>query len=132
MNADNAEQKSGSPMRVVHVISPKRVAIDRGVGAVQVGDRFVIYALTSEEIVHPETGKSLGKLEVFKGTGVVLDVQRSMSIIESDRIPGRTIVRKNPAWVFSNPFRQGVEEIRDQPPLPFEDPQVGDYARQIW
>lgn len=132
MNADSTEEKLKSLARVVRVLSPRRVAIDRGTASVNVGDRFVIFSLTSEEILHPGTGESLGKLEIFKGTGEVVHTQPRMSIIESDRIPGRTIVRKNPDWVFTNPFRQGVEEIRDQPALPFEDPEVGDYARQIW
>lgn len=119
------------PARVVRVLDNTRLVIDRGAADVDVGDRFVIYTLSEEEVRHPQTGESLGQLEVFKGTGKVLHTQETMSIVESDRIPGRRIIRRNPTWLFNSPFREGVEEVTNEEPLPFEDPRAGDYARPI-
>lgn len=128
------EQESKTfPATVAKIIDECKVAINRGTAhKVKEGQRFLIYELSKEEIKDPITGKSLGYLEMPKGTGKVIYVQEQMSIIESDkREPSerRTIKRKYPFTPFT-----GEEEETILPPMhlvPFDDTKIGDKAKPI-
>jgi hypothetical protein len=54
---------------------------------IQVGRRVLIYGISEEEIIDPNTGESLGFLELVRGTGRIILVQDKISIIESDKKP---------------------------------------------
>ena len=74
------------PAQVVQIIDDTRLAINRGsIHKVRLHQRVLLYCLSSEEIKDPETGESLGYLEIYKGTGKVITVQDKISVIESDR-----------------------------------------------
>jgi hypothetical protein len=65
--------------KVVEIISETTVVLSAGSDQqVQEGDWFAIYEL-SKEIMDPETGESLGRLEYVKGKVQVKNVMKKMS-----------------------------------------------------
>jgi len=101
------------------------------------GYRFLIYSL-GEDVLDPDTQNSLGPLEIIKGTGVVVHVQEQICTIKSDmEVKGKTIQTKvkSPAWMqHLSMFGEGEKtEIRQEDPMekPFENPEVGDFAKYI-
>ena len=85
--------------KVVEIIDDgMKLVINAGAGTgIEPGQRYLVYALSDYEIMDPDTGKSLGFLELVRGTGKVTHVQEAMSTIESDvyeRAPETKIVRK--------------------------------------
>ena len=143
--ATNKVTEESVPATVVSKIDGYTVAINRGArDGVQMGQRFCIYAVSDEPINDPNTGESLGQLEIVKGTGKVINVQERMSSIESDRYgSGQTkrVIKhadKSPllkSWIMVDPsFREHLEEeIIEMPSnrLPFENARVGDRAKRI-
>ncbi len=123
------------PARVAQVLDHRRVVINRGAkDGMQVGRRFLIFGI-GPDILDPETGQSLGHVELVRGTGTVTHVQDLQATIESDMTqPSERRVVKQP---FLNPYRLfapgGLEETVYSTPVPrsFEDPDVGDYAKPI-
>ena len=82
----NKSEKKVFPAKVAKVISSIRIAINRGSeDRIKLNQKVLLYSLSDEEIKDPETGESLGYLEIYKGTGKVIAVQEKLSIIESDR-----------------------------------------------
>ena len=84
-------------------------------------DKFVVFDL-GEEVLDPETGENLGKLEDIKGKGKVIHVQNHLCTIETyefDMAP----TASNPSKSFRG--RKG-DFYRD-----FANVQRGDYARKI-
>lgn len=119
------------PATVAHVIDPFRLAINMGLRhGVRVGQRFLIYALSSEDILDPETKESLGRLEIVRGTGRVIHLQESLATIESDRRQGRTI-RRTTTGPLSSILGGTVVEEGEGDLMPFEEPKVGDKVRPI-
>lgn len=130
------------PATVVSTIDGYTVAINRGArDGVQMGQRFCIYSISDEPISDPNTGESLGQLEIVKGTGIVINVQERMSSVKSDRYgSGETkrVIRhaeKSPwtSWIMVSPSEQLEEEIMESPRnrLPFDNAKVGDRAKRI-
>lgn len=120
--------------RVAKVINDSKVVANRGTNnGIAVGRRAILYSI-GEEIIDPETQKSLGKLEMPKGTGTVTSVQPTMCIIESDRVrKGRVkkVVRR-PAMAFM--LDMGGEEVLETAPddkMSFDGAEAGDYVRWI-
>ena len=73
------------PAMVALVVDKFSVVINRGSEeGVKIGDRFMLYEL-SDEIIDPETNKAIGRLEIAKGTGQVMQVQEHISLVRSDR-----------------------------------------------
>lgn len=106
------------PATVASIINPYKVVINRGTAhGVKEGDRFLIYELT-DEIIDPQTTKSLGRLELSKGTGRVIHIQDRLALIESDRIE-RTLL---PTALLPS---------MSSPKLPFDNPAIGDLAIPI-
>jgi len=125
------KDRRGFPAIVSKVVDSYKVVINRGVrDGVRKGQRFLLYWVTSEEIIDPETGKPLGFLEVPKGTGEIIHVQDSIAILESvARAEGeRKIIRRTGVFLMHPP----EEEIYvPGHQLPFNDPKVGDKAKPI-
>ena len=66
--------------RIVRGLDDDRWVLNAGLGAgVQSDDRFVVFEL-GEDIVDPESGESLGALELVKGHLRVVHVQARMAI----------------------------------------------------
>ena len=119
--------------KVVEIIDDgMKLVINAGAGAgIEPGQRYLVYALSDYEIMDPDTGKSLGFLELVRGTGKVTHVQESMSTIESDvyeRAPETKIVRKRSQFSLSPTIE---EETVSRIHVPFENPEVGDFVKRI-
>ena len=117
------------PATVVKVVDEYRLAINKGTQqGIKNGQRLLIYELSEEEIIDPNSGKQLGKLEIVKGTGKVIHVQEKMSTVESDtKETDKRIIRRTLPWAF----KPEEETVIAPYLLPFENPKVGDKAKPI-
>ncbi|MDY7050586.1 MAG: hypothetical protein RPG89_18750, partial [Microcystis panniformis WG22] len=62
--------KGTFPAQIVNILDPYRLVMNRGErNRIQVGRRVLIYGISEEEIIDPNTGESLGFLELVRGTG---------------------------------------------------------------
>lgn len=94
------------------------------------GQRFLLYALSDHEIFDPDTGASLGFLEIVKGTGKVIHVQEKMATIESDvyeTSQPTKIIRKSPMYGFGTTEEQTMSREH----IPFDYPEIGDLVKQV-
>ena len=121
-----------SQYKVVTVMNNDyKVVINAGGNqGIKTGQRFLIYSLSEHEIIDPDTNESLGYLEIVKGTGKVIHVQEKMCTIESDvyeTSQPTKIIRKGPMLGL------GITEERTttRDHMPFSDPAIGDFAKQI-
>lgn len=120
---------------VAEVIDEYNIVINRGANSgVKLGDRYQIYYLSNEDIIDPETNESLGKLEHIVGTGKVINVQTSMSTLESclySKRESRTKVVKPYSAIFN--FAGETSETIIEPPEreAFDNPEKGQLARFI-
>jgi hypothetical protein len=130
-----SESTSKFPARVVAVSDGDYdVAINRGkADGLKIGQRFIVYGLSEEEIKDPDTGESLGRLEIVRGRGMVTHLQEKMATIRSERVgPGEKKTRRKGDYAFSPYLLREEEEVSSPgPQLPFEGPQVGDLAKPI-
>ncbi len=85
------------PAVVVHVLNEFSVAINKGSEqGVKKGDTYLVYAL-GPELTDPETGESLGQLEIVRGRASVRHVQEKVSTLEAiefEETPGRRRIIK--------------------------------------
>ncbi len=98
------------------------------------GQRFLFYEL-GQELKDPETGDSLGQLELVIGTGKATHIQDKMTTVRSDMTttPSRT-VRRNRGGRFTaiDIFgKEEVEEFLPGDPIPFENAKVGTLVKLI-
>lgn len=126
------------PLKVAHVIDEYTIAINAGSDiGIKLGQRYLLYQLSSEEIFDPDTHESLGYLEIVKGTGKVTHLQEHMCTIKSDdcstvpiKITRKPLSPKS-SW-FSSTFSTVEEETTSSTELfPFEDPRIGDLVKRI-
>lgn len=105
----------GKKICVAKVLDSNKLVLNIGTkNHVTIGQRFLIYGLSDDEIIDPSTGFSLGYLELVRGTGKVTYIQEKMCIIESDST------------------RTSLLNVLDGPEIvPFKDPIEGDFAREI-
>lgn len=81
------------PATVASVMELSRVVINRGAEhGVKYSQRFVVYALSDEDIVDPVTKQSLGRLEIIKGIGQVVHIQDKMSILEAMPVTSNALI----------------------------------------
>lgn len=101
-----------------------------GVIGVALAILFLIYNLSTEEILDPVKHESLGYLEIVKGTGKVIHVQERMATLESDKteMSNRRIIKKGSVYSF---LGDAVEEIMPLQKVPFDSVQVGDQVKPI-
>ena len=122
------------PASVARILDNYTVVINRGSEhGVAKDQRFQIYIYSEEEIIDPENGESLGRLEIVKGTGKVVHIQPKMATLKSTEesvTTERKIVKNlSPLSVFG---RGGEETITPTTKrLPFDKPEVGDKVRPI-
>ena len=121
------------PFKIVKILDEFTVVMNAGSDlGIYEGQKFLIYELSDEEIIDPDTKKSLGFLEIVKGTGIVTHVQESMSTLKSATYhsTSKKIKHLSP---FSNPlFNSSVEEIEsDKTQVPFDDPEIGDLLKRV-
>jgi len=114
---EQQEQVEPTKPLVASILSSDQVVINSGEkDGIQLGQRFLIYELSDEEIIDPATNESLGYLEIPKGTGRIASVQENMAVLESDQ--ERT---SKPG-----PWSGVIDAITAGAKAPFRDPEVGD------
>ena len=118
------------------VISSIRIAINRGAEhQIKLNQKVLLYSLSDEDIQDPETGESLGYLEIYKGTGKVITVQDKLSVIESDRDEFTEALIKSvsrPLSLYSSNFSSSFpRDLTRGNKIPFENPQIGDFVKPI-
>jgi hypothetical protein len=116
--------------KVVKIIDEYKVVINAGSRQdICEGQKYLIFSIDNDEIFDPDTGESLGYLEIVKGTGIVTHVQEKIATLES-----ATYRRKKnvPPFYISDILSSSTEDNdREQRRLPFKDLVVGDYVKQI-
>lgn len=122
------------PAVISDIVDKKTVVINRGSNdGIDKGDSFVLYK-KGKEIIDPETNKSLGELEIVVGYGIASHVQDAMSTIVSSQVKhnGKRIIRKPRFGGFSSYFGTTEEEVIGEGEIiPFKDPEIGDFVKQI-
>lgn len=125
--------------QVVRVLDDYHLVINRGFADnVTPNCRFLIYRL-GDELMDPETGESLGKLEIVCGEGIVDHIQARMTTLKTGRRESqgtqKIIKRTRQSDVYSilrmAPLE--VEEIStpEMTDMPFENVEAGCLVRQI-
>jgi hypothetical protein len=129
------EGKAGMfPGTVVRVLDPYTLVINRGTAhGVKEGQNFVIYGISEEELVDPETQKNLGFLEIVRGKGQASHVQENLSTIAATRryAPTRIIHMTKSSFPFGIPEETETVEPVASELIPFEGARVGDKARPV-
>lgn len=133
--AQSAKTVDQRPIKVAQVLDEFTVVINRGTAdGLREGQRVLIYTI-GDDVMDPDTGESLGKLEVVKGTGKVRHLQDRMATVTSDmKAPaGRTIrTGRSPLAAAMLGISLGPEEeILPATRVQFEDAAVGDLVRLI-
>jgi hypothetical protein len=97
--------KGTFPASVAQVIDNYKLVINRGKkNGIREGQRMLVYRLSDEKIVDPDTGRLLGYLELVRGTGRIISIQEKMSILESDSyLPNINIFISKNRLQFDNP-----------------------------
>ena len=126
------------PGSVAKIIDRVNVVVNRGkLDGVKAGQRFIVYRLSDDSIVDPDTGDDLGRLEIVLGSGKATHVQESICTVTSDRTePGeKTIVRRRNLAQYASLFGGGYDETETFTPsstlVPFKEVVVGDKARPV-
>ena len=103
-------------LKVAKVLSDNSVVINAGSeDGVDIGMRFVIYSF-GEEIIDPDGGVSLGRLESTKGTVTVYHVQDKFCTA----ITGTRKVPIRPGSTITKPERMLLLDV-----------QVGDHVKRV-
>lgn len=112
--------------RVAHVSNEFEVVINKGdADGIRKGQVFLLFA-EGPEINDPVTGNSLGALEVIRGRGEVIHLQKRMATVRcSDKTP-----------IYANTSSLSNFRFMAQQPIRYEDKafkgiRVGDYARPV-
>lgn len=136
MNEDT--QKKYFPASIIKIIDNFNIVINRGSNdKISKGDHFLVYYTDSEELIDPETGESLGNLEIIRGTGIATHVQPKMTTIKSDRYTnnGRTIRKPTGALsLYGLGLGLGSEVIEENSKdlIPFDEPSIGDKVKPTY
>ena len=123
-------------VKVVYV-SPDDCQVSLNIGredGVKLGNKYLIYSLSDHEIIDPDTHKSLGFLEIVKGTGTVTHVQDTMCTITSNKTqrPSKKVIKRHSP--FSSIVSGSIEETvydGEGEVVPFDEPSEGNLAKQI-
>lgn len=128
--ADNL-QKTNYPALVAKVNDEYTLVINRGSeNGVMKGDNFLVYYVDPEELFDPETGQSLGNLEIIRGTGTAIHVQPKMTTLKSNRVVSKGRVIRRQAGLLAALSGEVIEEPEKEV-MPFDDPNVGDKVKPV-
>ena len=120
------------PLRVVHVSDNEMdVVLNGGRNqGIKNGDSYVIYHLSDEPLVDPETEEELERLKTIRGYGYVVQVQEKICTVRSSK--NARLSRIHPVLGISSalsalyPERVYDDEVTAE--RPFRYPEIGDYA----
>lgn len=122
--------KGTFPATVVAIINNRKLVINRGASqGIREGQRMLVYTVSAGEIQDPNTGESLGHLEIVRGTGKIVHVQEKMATLESDQIQSKKV--RMPSWIKLGASTTETIEEEENQVLPFENPQVADIVKPI-
>lgn len=121
--------------KVIHKLSPTELVVNIGRSlGVREGSRFIVFAL-GDELKDPDTGESLGALEIVRGRAEAKHVQEKMTtILCTDK---RRVPRERQRLVSSTRFTAlgmpRTETVTEEVEVlaPFEGVQVGDLVRVL-
>lgn len=71
------------PIRVVKVMGGSTAILNRGEGSLQKGEKYEVFMM-GEDLMDPQSGESLGPLEVEAGKGTIVDVKPKFSTLKMD------------------------------------------------
>jgi hypothetical protein len=126
--------------KVIHLLDglhdPSELVINRGAeDGLKLGQRFLVFG-QGPELTDPDTGESLGQLELVRGRGEVVHLQENMATLRSVETRrstrGRRIIRNSP-YSMGIGAAAGIieEELPGEREQPFVNVQLGDLARPI-
>jgi hypothetical protein len=123
--AQNRTPANRPILKVAAIIDATRLVVNGGTTqGLQVGHQFAVYAI-GDEIEDPDTGESLGRLEIIKGKGIITHVQDRLATLESiTRHPAQPGLLGMIAHVAGT--APSASEIR-----PFIKPELGDLVKPI-
>ncbi len=128
-NAPVLAKKGTFPATIAKVIDDYKLVINRGSeNGIREGQRMLVYYVSDEDIKDPNTGESLGYLELVRGTGKIIFLQDKIAILESDKVQYKRILS---AWKPGFPIGSGDQIIEEPQRIPFENPQIGDQVKPI-
>ena len=131
-SAPTLAEKGTFPAKVAKVIDPYKLVINRGsIDGIRESQRMLVYSIDNEEIKDPDTGKSLGFLELVRGTGRIISVQEEISILESDQVFKRPFSPLYPAYMSSQIEMENYYKTLEKTLKPFDNPQVKDLVKPI-
>lgn len=112
--------------KIAKVLDSYKVVMNAGSNQkISNGQKYLIYQLSDEEIIDPDTNKSLGFLEIVKGTGTVTHVQDNMATLEAcEREKSSKIIHRSV-------ILGGATEEVEASIKPFDNPQVGDLLKRV-
>ena len=106
--------------KVVKVLSPNEIVVNLGsADGVDSTSRFLVFTLGGE-LKDPDTGESLGVLEIVRGRGEAKHVQERLTTVRS--------IERNINQAATRPLL-GVPGAND--PAPFDNVSVGDLVRLL-
>lgn len=112
--------------KVATIVDKYRVVINRGANdGVCMGQKYLILNI-GDEIFDPDTGESLGQIEVVKGKGEVTHVQDRLATLQTTE--SHEIKRRTSGLLGLAQF--GDVEVTSEPKA-FINPEVGDIARLL-
>ncbi len=131
------EKRTG---KVVRVLNPFEVVVNLGsLAGVEKEDGFVVYA-QGEELKDPDTGESLGVLEIVRGRARATHVQEKLTTLRSKETQSRPEETKRSKLRapledlslsrFLGPDEEYVTRLVEVP-APFRNVSVGDLARRL-
>ncbi len=123
-----------SEIKVIKVLEDGlRLVMNKGsIDDIRVGEKYLLFEL-GEELFEPDTGESLGKLELVKGKGKVIHVQERISTIETIESEKR-IYRKTPSAIERafTPYGGSSGTTTEEALKPFLNPKEGDLLKLIY
>ncbi|MGK7958479.1 MAG: hypothetical protein AB4063_24960 [Crocosphaera sp.] len=128
-------KKGTFPAAVAKVIDNSKLVINRGSEhGIREGQRMLVYYVSDEDIKDPNTGDSLGYLELVRGTGKIIFIQDKLSILESDKIKNITktynYLHEKMTLSDMRPNERS-ETVTESKIIPFENPEIGDLVKPI-
>jgi hypothetical protein len=112
--------------KVAGIVDKYRVVINRGSEhGIETGQRFLILNI-GDELFDPDTGGSLGCVEVIKGKGEVTHVQERIATLQTTDTHE---IKTKPYGIGAIAMLQST--VVEQEPKAFIDPEIGDIARPI-
>jgi hypothetical protein len=124
--------------RVVHVVDSSgfEAVISRGArDELKPGQRFLVFAY-GPEVMDPDSGENLGRIELVRGRGEIIHLQDSMATIRSvekrSGRPSKRVIRDTSMLGIATGRGQVIEEDwAAEEVLPFRDISVGDLAKPV-